>query len=162
MISIIVAIGENNEIGKKNQLLWHLPADMKHFRKITLGKPVIMGRKTFESIGKPLPNRENIIITSDKNFHSQGIKVVHSLQEALDLTKNQPETMIIGGASIYKQALPISDRLYLTVVHHKFDADAFFPKINKEEWQEIKRKDYLTDTENSYPYSFMVLQRIRK
>ena len=130
MISIIVAIGKNNEIGKKNGLLWRSPADMKHFRKITMLHPVIMGRKTFESIGKPLLNRKNIVITRDANYKKEGVEIVHSLSGALDLfpDKNE-EIFVIGGEEIYKQVLPITDKLYITYVNGEFpEADAFSRK----------------------------------
>ncbi len=157
MISIIVAIGKNNEIGKKNGLLWRSPADMKHFRKITMLHPVIMGRKTFESIGKPLLNRKNIVITRDANYKKEGVEIVHSLSGALDLfpDKNE-EIFVIGGEEIYKQVLPITDKLYITYVNGEFpEADAFFPEIEKNKWQEVKKEKYPKDDLNKYDLEFV-------
>lgn len=129
IISIIAAIGENRELGKNNKLLWHIPEDFKRFKEITSNHPVIMGRKTYESIGKPLPNRVNIIVTRDKNFHAENCFAVYSLEAAIDLakTKDEKEIFIIGGGQIYNQAINIADKLYLTIVKEKFGADTFFP-----------------------------------
>lgn len=159
IISIISAIAQNYVIGDKNRLLWHLPADMQHFREMTMGKPVIMGRKTFESIGKPLPGRENIIVTGETNYKPKGCKIAHSIDEAINLVKDQKEVMIIGGASLYKQMLPRADKLYLTLVHQEFTGDAYFPKFNWGEWDQIERVDHKADQNNSYSYSFVILQR---
>ncbi|MDQ3245085.1 MAG: dihydrofolate reductase, partial [bacterium] len=144
IISLIVAIGKNNEIGKGNALLWSLPADIKHFKGATVGHTIIMGRKTYESIGRPLPNRQNIVITRDTNYTKEGIEVAHSLEEAInisrlnldkELTEGQ-EVFIIGGAEIYKHALPIADKLYVTKVDQDFEADTFFPTIDLNIWHE--------------------------
>ncbi|HAN19979.1 MAG TPA: dihydrofolate reductase [Bacteroidales bacterium] len=161
MISIIVAVAENNVIGKDNNLIWHLPKDLKHFKETTTGHYVIQGRKTFESCGKPLPNRTNVIITRDKNYKAEGCIVVHSLQEALDFAKNESEIFIIGGGNIYKQALPIADRIYLTKVHHVFDGDTFFPEINMNEWIEKSRHDFEPDEKNKYPFSILILDKMK-
>lgn len=157
MISLIVAIGKNNELGKENKLLWSLPADMKHFKETTSGHTVIMGRKTFESIGKALPNRKNIVITRDTNFQSEGIEIAHSLEEALELFKNtDEEVFVIGGGEIYKQAIEKADKLYITHVEAEDkDADSFFPIIDKEIWQETKREDFKKDDKNPHDYSFV-------
>jgi dihydrofolate reductase len=157
-ISIVVAIAKNNAIGKNNQLLWHLPADLKHFKQITSGGTIIMGRKTYESIGKPLPNRRNIIVTR-QNIYIEGCEVVNSIGNALNVCKGDEEVFIIGGAEIYKQAMGITDRIYLTEVHHTFDADTFFPEINTKEWKETERTDYQPDEKNQYPYSYVTLER---
>ncbi|MFA5936412.1 MAG: dihydrofolate reductase [Candidatus Paceibacterota bacterium] len=156
MISIISAIGKNNEIGKKNELLWSLPADMKHFKEITLGHPVIMGQKTFESIGKPLPNRKNIVITLDKNYLSHGVDVVYSLEELLEKTSNsKDENFIIGGGQIYKLFIEKADKLYITHVDVEFpDADTYFPEIDLKKWQKVKSKKYPKDNLNKYDLEF--------
>lgn len=129
MISIIVALGKNNAIGRKNKLLWHIPDDLRHFKNITTGNIIVMGRKTYESIGRPLPNRTNIIITNDKKFKAEGCLVKHSLDEVLDEAKayKDKEVFIIGGGQIYEQALPHAEKLYLTLVNDEPEADVFFP-----------------------------------
>lgn len=160
VISIIVAIANNWAIGRKNALPWHLPNDLKHFHELTMGKPVIMGQKTFESIGKPLPGRTNIIITLDKNYTAPGCIVVHSIEESLAAAKNFKEAMIIGGASIYKQFLPLAHRLYLTLIDAAIEgADAFFPEIDYSAWQEVDRVENKPDKDNQYPYTFLILER---
>ena len=161
MVTIIAAIAEHNALGKNNQLIWHLPADLKRFKKTTLNHVVIMGRKTFESLGKPLPNRTNILITRDKNYKVEGCVVVNSLKEALETaTKEDENPFILGGAEIYKQALPFTDKLDVTFVHHQFDADVFFPEIDKTIWKETSREDLKADEKNKYDYSFVTFERI--
>lgn len=161
MITIIAAIAENNALGKDNQLIWHLPADLKRFKNITLNHAVIMGRKTFESLGKPLPNRTNILITRDKNYKVEGCVVVNSLKEALkESAKKDGNPFILGGAEIYKQAMSFADKLDLTFVHHKFEADVFFPEIDKTIWKETSREDFKADEKNKYDYSFVTFRRI--
>ena len=160
MISIIVAIGKNNEIGKKNGLLWNLPADMKHFREITEGHTVIMGEKTFESIGKPLPNRRNIVLTLDKNYLRHGVDVVHSPEELSDLLGKtggkEDENFIIGGGQIYKLFIEKADKLYITHVDAEFpDADTYFPIIDEKIWQKIKSEKYPKDDLNEYDLEFI-------
>lgn len=160
MISIIAAVGKNNELGKKNTLLWHMPADMKYFRETTKGHPVIMGRKTFESIGSPLPNRKNIVITRDRDYSQQGIEVVHSLEEAINLFDDAEEAFIIGGAEIYKQAMPLVDRLYITHVDAEDrEADAFFPEIIPILWNEISHKENKKDDKNPHNYIFSIYDK---
>ncbi len=164
MISLIAAIGKNNELGKKNNLLWHLPADMKHFKDITALHAIIMGRKTFESIGKPLPNRKNIVITRDQNYLRHGVDVVHSLEEAIHsartpLAENE-EIFVIGGAEIYKQTIPIADRLYITHIEaENRDADAFFPEIIPVVWNEISHEEHKTDEKNPFNYTFSIYEK---
>jgi len=158
IVSAVVAIAENHAIGKNNQLLWHLPNDLKHFRLITTGHTVIMGRKTYESVGKPLPNRRNIIITRQQ-IEIAGCEVVSSIEEALALCAAEQEVFIVGGAEIYKLAMPLTDRIYLTIVHQSFEADAFFPEISKTEWTEAQQEDYAADEKNTIPYSFITLNR---
>lgn len=159
IISIIAAMSENRVIGHHNKLPWHLPADLKHFKRLTMGKHIVMGRKTFESIGKPLPGRTNIIITRNPRFQPDNCIVVHSIQESFDEAKTANELMVIGGASFYQQALPLADRMYLTLLHHSFQGDAFFPRYDENEWLEIERSDHGADDINPYPYSFIVMER---
>jgi len=158
IVSAIVAIGQNNAIGKNNQLLWHLPNDLKHFKDITSGHTIIMGRKTFDSVGKPLPKRRNIIITR-QDISIEGAEVVHTIDQALALCKGEEEVFIGGGAEIYKMAMPKTDRIYLTVVHQSFDADAYFPEIDQNEWKETERENHAADEKNDIPYSFITLER---
>jgi len=158
IVTIVVAISENNAIGKNNQLLWYLPADLKHFKNITTGHTVIMGRKTYDSVGKPLPNRRNIIITR-QNITIEGCEVVKSIEDALVLSAGEEEVFIVGGAEIYKQSIHLTNRIYLTVVHQKFDADSFFPEINYDEWRETEREDHQPDEKNKLRYSFITLDR---
>ncbi len=161
VISAIAAIGENRVIGKDNKMPWHLPADLKHFKAVTMGKPILMGRKTYQSIGRPLPGRTNIIITRDKDFHAPGCIVVTSLADAIATASQQGanEIFIIGGAEVYKQLLPATDRIYLTVIHHDFDGDTFFPEIKQNEWKEVEHEDFSADAENPYSYSFLRLDK---
>ncbi len=155
MITIIAAVAKNNALGKDNQLIWHLPADLKRFKKVTLGHHIIMGRKTFESLGKPLPNRTTIIITRNTNYIAEGCIVVNSLEEAINTAKADKNPFILGGAEIYKQALEIADVLDLTLVHYEFEADAFFPKIDFNHWKEVSREDFKANDKNKYDYSFV-------
>ncbi len=158
MISMIVAADENNVIGKDNDLIWHLPDDLRFFKQKTSGHAIIMGRKTFESVGKPLPNRTNIIITRDKLFRADGCQVVHSLEEALKLTEEEEEVFIVGGEQIYRQALPVADRIYLTRVHHSFDGDRHFPVLGNE-WKEVESIAHTADEKHAYSFTFMTYQR---
>jgi len=157
-ITIVVAIASNNAIGKNNQLLWHLPKDLKHFKDITAGGTVIMGRKTYDSVGRPLPKRRNIVITR-QDIEIEGCEVVKSIDEAIALCADEQEVFIVGGAEIYRQAMQITNRIYLTIVHHAFDADTFFPEINYNEWKEIDREDHETDEKHAFAYSFITLER---
>jgi dihydrofolate reductase len=149
-ISIIVGIGKNREIGFKNQLLWRLSEDLKNFKKITMGHCIIMGRKTYESIGRPLPGRTNIVITRQKDFLREGIEVVHSLDEAIELSKkkNDDEAMVIGGEAIYKLALPLATKIYLSKISFEGEADAFFPPYNPENWDVFKSSSFEADGAN--------------
>jgi len=148
IISMIAAMAKNNVIGIKNGLPWDLPADMKHFREITSGKTVIMGARTFESIGKALPKRRNIVITLDKNQIAEGAEIVFSLDEAIESCKNEGEVMIIGGASIYRQFLPKAQRVYLTVIDGEFEGDAFFPEMDMNEWKIVNEEKHEADEKN--------------
>ena len=158
IISLIAAMGKNRVIGKNNSLPWHLPAEMKFFKETTKNKPVIMGRKTFESIGKPLPNRKNIIITRDQNFMADGCTVVNSVDEALKESEGN-EVMIIGGAQIYKEFLSKANKIYLTIIDENFDGDTFFPEYNEDEWEEIKHEIHEPDEENKYKFTILTLVR---
>ena len=157
-VSSIVAISENHVIGKDNKLLWYLPNDLKHFKEITSGHTIIMGRKTFDSVGKPLPKRRNIIITR-QDIAIEGCEVVKSIEAALELCKDEKEVFIVGGAEIYKQSMKFTDRIYLTIVHQNFEGDSFFPEINKEEWKEVSSEDFEPDEKNLIPYSFITFER---
>ena len=162
MLSIIVAASENNVIGKDNQLLWYLPDDLKHFKETTKGHHVIAGRKTFESQGKPLPKRTNVIVTRNPDYHAEGCIVVNSPDKALDLARQDDEPFIIGGEQIYRMALPLVDRIYLTRVHAEFEGDTFFPELDMQHWKEISRKYYPKDDRNEYSFSIIVLDRRNK
>jgi dihydrofolate reductase len=157
-VSIIVAIARNHAIGKNNKLLWHLPNDLKHFKDVTTGHTVIMGRKTYDSVGKPLPKRRNIIVTRQA-ISIEGCEVVNSIEAALALCANDDEVFIVGGAEIYKQSLSLTDRIYLTIIDHDFDGDTFFPELNNEEWKETERENFEPDEKNKYSYSFITLER---
>ena len=159
-ISIIVAADENNGIGANNQLLWHLPADLKFFKETTTGHTIIMGRKTFDSIGKPLPKRRSLVISRDQDLKIAGAETFTAVADALAVCKTESEVFIIGGAEIYNLALSFSDRIYLTKVHHEFKADVFFPEISINEWKEIKRVFHPKDDKNSFDFSFLILDRI--
>lgn len=161
-IAIIVATDEQGVIGKDNDLPWRLSADLQHFKRVTMAKPIIMGRRTHESIGRPLPGRQNIVISSRQGYQAQGCDVVQSLDAALDLCRNEEEVMIMGGASLYQQTLPIADKLYLTLVHTRLEGDTWFPEWSTEEWDLISREPHEADDKNDYDYSFMLYQRIRK
>ncbi len=159
MIALVVARAENRVIGKNNQLIWRLPADLKFFKNLTTGHPIIMGRKTFESIGKPLPNRTNIIITRQEDFEAEGCLVAHSLAEGLMMAQQMDsDIFVIGGAEIYKQAMFLADTIYLTEVHQTFDGDTFFPEIDTVLWQESSREEFKADEKNAYDYAFVVLK----
>lgn len=159
-INLIVAVDLNNGIGKDNQLPWHLPADLKHFKNLTSGHPVLMGRKTFDSIGRALPNRRNIVISRQSGIEFPGVEVCNSLEQAMMLCKNEDEVFIIGGSQIFEQALSISDTLYLTQIHHNFDSDTFFPEINPEHWLETEKIDHHPDEKNLYSYSFIKYRKV--
>jgi len=159
-ISIVVAMAANRVIGNNNQLPWHLPADLKHFKQTTMGKPILMGRKTWESIGRALPGRTNIVITRDENYAAPGCVVVHSIEAAMQAAQQQDEVMVIGGAEFYRQVLPRADTIYLTRIHQDFEGDAFFPELDETGWQEVARVDCDADDRNPYAYSFIRLDRV--
>ena len=160
IISLIAAMTDERVIGINNSLPWKLPNDMKWFREQTMGKPIVMGRKTFESFGaKPLPGRSNIIITRDQNYIAEDCIVAHSIDEALQAAGDAEEIMIIGGASFYEQMLPQAHRLYLTRVHTQVEGDAWFPEFDESQWQEVKCIDCEADERNPHAHSFLTLER---
>ena len=160
MITIVVAMGLNNEIGANNQLLWHLPKDLKHFKEITTGHPIIMGRKTYESIGKPLPNRTNIVVSTKKDWFEEGILIVGSLKEAIKFAKKMDEEIfIIGGGNIYEQTIDLAEKLEVTQVNAELKADIFFPKINPKIWNKTNEISHEKDEKNEYDFSFQTYER---
>lgn len=158
-ISAVVAMSENRVIGNGNKLPWHLPADLKHFKAVTMDKPVLMGRKTYDSIGHPLPGRCNIVITRDSDFQAAGCVVANSIDCALKAAAYSEEVCIIGGSLLYEQMLPRIEQIYMTIVHHDFPGDAFFPELDKQAWREVSREDHPADEKNAYAYSFLLLER---
>lgn len=159
MLSLVVAVGENHEIGRHGRMPWHLPADLKRFKALTLGKPVIMGRKTFEAIGKPLPERRNIVVTRNPAWHAPGCETAASLTDALVLAAGAREIMLIGGGELYREALPRAQRIYLTRVYARFEADTFFPALDQAEWRETARAEHVADARNPFACSFITLER---
>lgn len=159
MISIVVAMDRNRLIGCGNALPWHLPADLAHFKAVTMGKPIVMGRRTYESIGRPLPGRHNIVITRNADFAAPGCTVVTGVEAALAAAGEVPEVMLIGGAQLYAELLPRAERIYLTRIDAAFAGDAWFPVLAEGEWRETERSDNVPDVRNPYPYSFLVLER---
>ena len=163
-VALIVAVSENNVIGRDNQLPWHLPEDLQYFKSVTMGKPILMGRKTYDSIGRPLPGRANIVITRDPNWTAEGVIVVNSLEDAMaegaeaSNAVESDEIMVIGGAQIYHDCLPIADKLYLTKVDARIEGDAFFPEIDSSQWKKISEKS--PSAVDKHPYSFLILERI--
>ncbi|MFT5397005.1 MAG: dihydrofolate reductase [Gammaproteobacteria bacterium] len=158
-LSIIVAMDHNRVIGNKDSLPWHISADLKNFKKITMGKPIVMGRKTHESIGRPLPGRENIIITRDETYQAEGCTVLNCIDEIFEHCKDVEEVMITGGSEIYKHTLDQATRLYLTEVHTEIEGDTFFPEFNRAEWSEVSREAYTADEKNDFDYSFVLLEK---
>jgi dihydrofolate reductase len=161
MTTIVVAMGEKNEIGADNQLLWHLPKDLKHFKDLTSGHPIIMGRKTYESIGKALPNRTNIVISRKKNWFEEGILIVGSIKEAVKFAKKIDENIfIIGGGNIYEQTMEVADKLEVTLVKAQLEADTFFPKIDPKIWKLTDEVFHEKDDKNQYDFSFQTYVKI--
>ena len=161
--SIMVARSDNRVIGKDNDLVWHMPADLKYFKETTMGHYAIMGRKTYEAVDKPLPGRTNVIITRQPDYHREGCIVVHSLEEALALGKDngQQEVFILGGSQIYELTLEqdLADRIYLTEIKAEFEGDSYFPELDAAKWKEAKREEHEPDEKNPHPYAFVVLER---
>ena len=160
MITIIVAKAENNVIGNENQLIWHLSSDLKRFKSLTSGHPILMGRKTYESIGKPLPNRTNIVITRNEEWKEVGVFTSNSLEEAIKKAKEfDDEIFIIGGGNIYKQSMEFADFLEITEVHQEFEGDTRFPEIDEKIWKEVSRERFEKDEKNEFDYSFVRYER---
>ncbi|KEQ28861.1 dihydrofolate reductase [Pedobacter antarcticus] len=159
MLTIVVAMATNRAIGKDNKLLWHLPADLKHFKSLTSGHTVIMGRKTYDSIGKPLPNRRNIVISRQQDLEIPGIEVVSCLEDATALCNSEEEVFIIGGAQIYTAALAVTGKLEITIVEGDFEADTFFPETDPAQWKEVSRTAFPADEKNQLNYTFLTLIR---
>lgn len=155
MIALIACMDRNRLIGRGNQIPWHLPNDLKFFKQTTMGHTVVMGRKTFESIGKPLPGRHNIVLTRDRNYRAEGVEIVHSLEEVLE---REEDMFILGGAHIYEQFMPYADKLYITRIDAEFEGDAYFPEIDTS-WQLIESQPGITDEQNPYSYTFNTYQR---
>lgn len=158
-ISLIAAMAENRVIGANNALPWRLPADLKHFRRLTSGHHIIMGRRNYESIGKPLPDRTNIVVTRNTDYRAPGCLVRNSIEEALAAVRNDSEVFIIGGAEIYRQVLDRADRLYLTLIHASIEGDTYFPEFNGHQWQEISRESHAADETNPHAYTFLTYAR---
>ena len=158
-LSLIVAVSDNRVIGKDNRMPWHLSADLKRFKAITWGKPILMGRKTYESIGRPLPGRKNIVLTSDPNYQANGCAVAHSKAEAIELAGDVDELMVIGGTSLYESFLPEANRLYLTLIERDYEGDAFFPEFSLEDWRIVECETIVDDPSVDFTYRFLVLER---
>jgi len=159
-ISIIVAAATNNVIGSDGELPWRLPEDLKRFKQLTIGKPVIMGRLTYESIGKPLPDRKNIVLSARKGLNIEGCEVVDTPDAAIRLAGDAEEVMVIGGGGVYSQMLPMADRIYMTRINGTFDGDTFFPELDDNEWQVVDRMDFPADESRQFGFSFVTLDRI--
>lgn len=161
ILSLLVAAAENNVIGKDNKLPWHLPDDLKYFKNLTWAMPILMGRKTFDSIGRPLPGRKSIVITRNKDWQHEGVDVVHSIEAAVEKAKGYgaKEIFVIGGAEIFKTSLPNANRIYLTRIHHPFDGDVFFPAIDEKEWMLVSKRFCEKDAKNAYDHTYQVWER---
>jgi dihydrofolate reductase len=157
MISLLVAMDENRVIGKDNKLPWYLPADLQYFKRITMGHPIVMGRKTYDSIGRILPGRENVIVTRSKDYQQNGAVILHSIEDIIRYANaHDDEVFVIGGAEIFKEILPAADKLYITNIHHAFEGDVFFPEINETEWTILSKTEGKVDEKNLYPHDFIV------
>lgn len=163
MLSIIVAIANNNVIGKDNKLIWHIPEDLKRFKKITTGHTIIMGRKTFESLGKVLPNRKHIILCNDMdlNIDNENVIVLNDIKLLKEYIDSEEENFVIGGATIYKLLLPFTEKMYITKIDEEFEGDVYFPKINETEWKTVKEESGVKDEENPYDYKYITYLRKR-
>ncbi len=161
MLSIIAAVSDNNVIGKNNKLIWHLPKDLKHFKNLTMDHTIIMGRKTFESLGKILPNRKHIILTKDKDYkiEDEHVQIVNDIEKLNDYINPNEENFVIGGAIIYKQLFQKTDKMYITKIHENFAGDAYFPIINEQEWEKIERMTEIKNEKNPYNYEFITYIR---
>ena len=152
-------MARNGVIGRGNAMPWHLPADLKRFKALTLGKPILMGRKTHQAIGRPLPGRDNLVLTRARDWRAQGVTVVHSLDEALQRAAASPELAVIGGAEVYRLTLPLATRIYLTHVLAEVDGDTFFPRLSPNEWREVECSEYAADERHAYGMRFVTLER---
>jgi dihydrofolate reductase len=161
MISLIVAAAENNVIGRDGRLPWHLPADLRRFKSLTMGKPIVMGRRTFESIGKPLPGRRNIVVTRRAGYEAPGCEVVGSIDAALAAAVDADEIMVIGGGDVYRQLLPRADRIFFTRVHFECDGDAIFPELDADEWRVAEEETHAADAANEHAFTAITLERRR-
>jgi len=159
-VTLIAAMAENRVIGKDNQLIWHFPEDLKHFKQLTSGHHVIMGRKTFESVGRPLPNRTNIIITRQTDYKAEGCLIAHSIEEALAMVKDDEQPFIVGGAEIYKQALAFADGIELTIIHGKYEGDSYFPEFDLSIWKLARGEKKEADARHIHPYEFLTYKKI--
>lgn len=159
MISLVVAMDRNRAIGVDGDLPWRLSSDLKYFKSITMGKPIIMGRKTYDSIGRPLPGRRNIVVSRNPDYEAPGCDVITSLDAAIDLVKDVSEVMIVGGATLYIEALTLANRLYITEVDAEVNADTWFPVVDPADWQEVSREHHHADEKNQFDYAFVVLER---
>jgi dihydrofolate reductase len=159
LVTLIVAVADSGVIGRDNTLPWHLPADLKRFKRITMGKPILMGRKTFESIGKPLPGRENIVVTRDPNYRRDGIRVVHHIEGALRVAGDAPEIMVIGGADLFRAMLPRAGRVHLTRVHGNIAGDVMWPALDESAWQVVEREAHPADERHAYAMTFEVWEK---
>lgn len=159
MISLVVAMARNGVIGRDNALPWRLPEDLKHFKAVTLGRPVLMGRKTFDSIGKPLPGRTNLVLTRDGGWRADGVVVVHSVREALERAHDAPELAGIGGADVFRMLLPLASRIYLTRIEAEIPGDTVFPPVDLSRWVELDSRKFAADERNAYDMTFMTLER---
>ena len=158
-VSLVVAASTNNVIGRDGGLPWHLPDDLRHFKRITTGKPLIMGRRTFESIGKPLPERQNIVMTRDPDYAAEGCDVVSSVDEALELAGDAEEVMVIGGGQVYRDFLPRADRIYMTRVQAEVQGDTLFPDFDKNAWRLVSSEHHAADDRHGYAFEMMVFER---
>ncbi|WP_416147101.1 dihydrofolate reductase [Salipaludibacillus sp. HK11] len=160
MISMIAAFAEGRVIGKNGDMPWHLPAELQYFKKITTGHPILMGRKTFESIGRPLPKRRNIVLTRDRDFSVEGVEIIHELSDVDQLMKERDEFFVIGGTTLYEQLLPKAERLYITKIHQFFEGDTFFPEISEKDWEIVSEEQGIVDEKNQYSHTFLIYERI--
>ncbi len=159
LVTLIVAVADHGVIGRANSLPWHLPEDLKRFKRLTMGKPMIMGRKTFESIGKPLPGRRNIVVTRDTNYRREGVEVVNSVDQALELAADAPEVMIIGGAELFRVFVPRAGRIHLTRVHGTIDGDVMWPALDIRQWEVIESERHEADERHAYAMTFEVWEK---
>lgn len=161
MISLLVAMDQNRVIGKDNQLPWHLPADLQYFKKVTMGKPIVMGRKTFDSIGRVLPGRENVIVTRNRAYTNSDCTILHSIDEVKQFADaSNQEVFIIGGAEIFKAILSEADRLYITKIHAQFEGDTYFPLVDEKEWRQVSAIAGTVDEKNKYAHDFIIFERV--